>query len=238
MPTLKLTEEDQSLLVLLSPEQRDAVILSLIRGEPEDGMSEWTMAVYCGIKRRERERLMTNARSVRRNHRAKDRKRDNHRDFNRDNNRDNHGENHVVSPSFPPAPPFGPPSLSPPGPPVISPPYNPPTTSQPPPLTGVGAREDAFDAFWKAYPKKVGKQAARKAFQRVTVPLESLLTAIERQKRSAQWRKDGGQFIPNPTTWLNQGRWEDELPEDKPGGEWKTSNPFLELLEEERSHEP
>ena len=70
----------------------------------------------------------------------------------------------------------------------------------------------AFDEFWKAYPKKVGKEAARKAFGKVKVPIESLLTAIERQKCSDQWTKDNGQYIPNPATWLNQGRWEDELP--------------------------
>lgn len=69
-----------------------------------------------------------------------------------------------------------------------------------------------FDEFWKAYPKKVGKEAARKAFGKVKAPVESLLTAIERQKCSDQWTKDNGQYIPNPATWLNQGRWEDELP--------------------------
>ena len=69
----------------------------------------------------------------------------------------------------------------------------------------------AFDAFWKAYPKKVGKEAARKAFGKVKKPIESLLTAIERQKCSDQWTKDNGQYIPNPATWLNQGRWDDEL---------------------------
>lgn len=70
-----------------------------------------------------------------------------------------------------------------------------------------------FDAFWLAYPKKVGKDAARKAFEKVKVPLETLLSAIEQQKRSRQWQEAGGQYIPNPTTWLNQGRWQDELPE-------------------------
>jgi hypothetical protein len=69
-----------------------------------------------------------------------------------------------------------------------------------------------FERFWAAYPKKVGKEAAKKAFSKVKVPVESLLAAIERQKCSDQWSKDNGQFIPNPTTWLNQGRWEDELP--------------------------
>lgn len=77
-----------------------------------------------------------------------------------------------------------------------------------------------FDVFWLNYPKKVGKDAARKAFSRVKVPVETLLSAIEQQKCSRQWQEDGGQYIPNPATWLNQGRWQDELPKpEKPGWE-------------------
>ena len=72
----------------------------------------------------------------------------------------------------------------------------------------------AFDQFWSAYPKKINKQGALKAFEKVDVPVETLLAALENHKRSAQWVKDGGQFIPHPTTWLNQRRWEAELPED------------------------
>ena len=70
---------------------------------------------------------------------------------------------------------------------------------------------DEFEVFWNAYPKKVGKQAAKKAFEKVSVPVESLVTAIKRQECSPQWSKDDGQYIPNPATWLNQGRWEDEV---------------------------
>lgn len=70
---------------------------------------------------------------------------------------------------------------------------------------------EAFDVFWSVYPKKVGKGEARKAFEKAKVSLEVLLHAIEVQKSSQQWKKDGGQYIPNPATWLNQGRWEDEL---------------------------
>lgn len=79
-----------------------------------------------------------------------------------------------------------------------------------------------FDAFWLAYPKKVGKDAARKAFEKVKAPLETLLSAIEQQKCSRQWQEDGGQYIPNPSTWLNQGRWQDELPgrSETPQEEW------------------
>ena len=69
----------------------------------------------------------------------------------------------------------------------------------------------SFDSFWSCYPKKVGKGEARKAFSKVKVSLETLLEAIERQKRSKQWKCG---YIPNPSTWLNQERWEDELPEE------------------------
>lgn len=80
------------------------------------------------------------------------------------------------------------------------------------------SRASAFDVFWKAYPKKTGKEAARKSFERAIAKTDigTMLSAIEVQKQSEQWTKNNGQFIPNPTTWLNQGRWEDELPESNP----------------------
>lgn len=75
--------------------------------------------------------------------------------------------------------------------------------------------ETDFEKFWNAYPRKVGKQKALEAFRKITVPLETLLAAIENQKKSAQWTKDDGQYIPHPTTWLNGKRWEDDLPMDR-----------------------
>jgi predicted phage replisome organizer len=81
---------------------------------------------------------------------------------------------------------------------------------------------DGFDEFWSAYPRKVGKAAARKAYTKVirSVMPETLLTALRGQISSPQWLKDNGAFIPHPTTWLNQGRWEDELPENENEGAW------------------
>lgn len=79
--------------------------------------------------------------------------------------------------------------------------------------------ETAFDSFWEAYPRKAGKQAAKKAFYNARktrhVTLDVLLSAIEEQKQSRQWQENNGQYIPNPATWLNQGRWEDSLPRQK-----------------------
>ena len=37
-----------------------------------------------------------------------------------------------------------------------------------------------------------------------------MVAAVAQHCASAQWRKDDGQFIPHPRTWLNQGRWKDE----------------------------
>lgn len=70
-----------------------------------------------------------------------------------------------------------------------------------------------FEEFWKEYPRKVGKGAAKRAFEKVikSMTLETLVTAVRRQKCGSQWTKDNGQFIPHPATWLNQARWEDEV---------------------------
>ena len=74
-----------------------------------------------------------------------------------------------------------------------------------------------FDEFWSVYPKKVGKHAALKAWKKKKPDLQKCLDTLRRQKESNEWKKDGGQFIPNPSTWLNQGRWTDEpMTEIKP----------------------
>jgi hypothetical protein len=72
-------------------------------------------------------------------------------------------------------------------------------------------REDAFERFWKCYPRKEGKQKARAAFAKVDVDIGTLLAALEQQKKSAQWLKNNGEFIPHASTWLNGKRWEDQM---------------------------
>ena len=71
---------------------------------------------------------------------------------------------------------------------------------------------DEFGEFWNAYPKKIGKQAAVRAWQKIKnrPPLEKILAAITRAQSTEQWQKDNGDFIPHPSTWLNGGRWDDE----------------------------
>ncbi|QIL69581.1 hypothetical protein G7048_03845 [Diaphorobacter sp. HDW4B] len=89
-------------------------------------------------------------------------------------------------------------------------------TPQPPKGGRRGKSEvdpDGFAEFWTAYPRKVAKDDARKAFaKRNPTPelVSEMVAAIGIQARSEQWRKDGGQFIPYPATWLSKGCWKDE----------------------------
>ena len=98
------------------------------------------------------------------------------------------------------------------------------------------ARErEMFARFWDAYPKKVGKGAAEKAFAKIGADIYPLLIpALEKQKKSAQWQKDGGQYVPNPATWLNQERWLDEIRDPVPrGGRVQEHNGSLTELQKE-----
>jgi hypothetical protein len=78
--------------------------------------------------------------------------------------------------------------------------------------SGISPGESPFDAFWRAYPRKTGKGDARNKFAKALTKttFETIMTALERVKGSAQWQRDGGQYIPYPATWLNQERWDDD----------------------------
>jgi len=73
----------------------------------------------------------------------------------------------------------------------------------------------SFDHFWIAYPKKLAKAQAEKAWTKLN-PDPSLYDLIMQKlaiaKQSAKWKEKNGEFIPYPATWLNGRRWEDELP--------------------------
>lgn len=73
------------------------------------------------------------------------------------------------------------------------------------------AIENGFDTFWNSYPRKIGKDKARTLWKSKKPNLEIVLKAITWQVNSKSWQ-DG--FIPNPSTYLNQGRWKDEQPDE------------------------
>ncbi len=80
--------------------------------------------------------------------------------------------------------------------------------------------ETQFNEFYSLYPKKVKKQDVKKWFQKNKPSNElfsSMMNSLEQFRASKDWQKDGGQFIPYPSTWLNQKRWEDEgIEQNKP----------------------
>jgi len=70
--------------------------------------------------------------------------------------------------------------------------------------------EKLFLEFWAIYPKKVDKKGAFRAFKNIKKLKEvfpEIMSALEIQKRSEQWTKANGQYIPNPTTYIHQERW-------------------------------
>jgi len=71
----------------------------------------------------------------------------------------------------------------------------------------------AFEQFWEAYPKKKAKGAALIAWKKAKdkPEIENLIEIIEENKESKEWKKENGQFIPYPATWINEKRWLDEL---------------------------
>jgi len=73
-----------------------------------------------------------------------------------------------------------------------------------------------FEEFWSSYPKKKAKENARRAFEKLarskTAPtIQRLIESVMEHMRTPDWQKQGGQFIPYPSTYLNSGAYDDEI---------------------------
>ena len=72
----------------------------------------------------------------------------------------------------------------------------------------------SFDTFWCAYPKKVDKKKSKEIWLKKIQPqngkFNEIMQALNKAKESVDWLKNDGQFIPYPSTWLRNERWEDE----------------------------
>ena len=75
-------------------------------------------------------------------------------------------------------------------------------------------KEDGFNEFYKVYPKKVARPSARKAFRAKTKKMkkDDLLEFVDliMHDSSKRYEHTEKQFIPNPSTYLNQERYNDE----------------------------
>lgn len=88
--------------------------------------------------------------------------------------------------------------------------------------------EESFVAFWDAYPKKKGKQAALKAWMKLLTSqkikthdeanqlADQIMEGVETYSQAT--KTEDQKFIKHPQGWLNDGRWLDENS--------KTENPY------------
>lgn len=111
------------------------------------------------------------------------------------------------------------------------------TSSKPPASTPTPS---LFDQFWEWYPRKVGKDAARKAWDsaRRRTDQQNIIDGIERFRLDPNL--PAKEFIPHPSTWLNEGRWDDEpLPvrgqQQRPTGSQMRLQAGYDLLQETRN---
>ncbi len=70
----------------------------------------------------------------------------------------------------------------------------------------------SFDDFWSKYPRKVAKKAAMQAFAKLPIDEQELaVDTLDTHLEYWKLKETESEFIPHPATWLNQGRYFDEL---------------------------
>lgn len=73
-------------------------------------------------------------------------------------------------------------------------------------------KPERFEKFWKYYPRRESKQAAIRAWDRLSPSddlIDTMAKALKCQMQSEDWQRGIG--IPYASTWLNNARWEDEV---------------------------
>lgn len=77
-------------------------------------------------------------------------------------------------------------------------------------------RDGWFEEFWNIYPKKIQKKTSEQKFKlhvKDELTFNAIMFDLSTRIKSKDWVKEDGQYVPNPTTYLNQRRWEDEKPQ-------------------------
>jgi hypothetical protein len=78
--------------------------------------------------------------------------------------------------------------------------------------SAINRQEEWFDIFYSQYPKKVGKADAKKKFKskcKSEKRFKEIMDGLNKQNQTV-FSKRETKYIPNPSTWLNQERWNDE----------------------------
>ena len=92
----------------------------------------------------------------------------------------------------------------------------------------------SFDDFWSVYPKKKERKKCAAIWERRELDDigEMIVSDIEaRLLNDGKWIEDGGVYVPNPQTYLNGDRWEDDMQPIKlsqaPQGKYQLKRKFL-----------
>lgn len=77
-----------------------------------------------------------------------------------------------------------------------------------------------FIEFWSAYPRKVGKLDALKAWKKEQPDLARVLEVLAWQVQQPQWQDLT--YVPHPGRWIRRGSWLDEpiKPSNRPVVDW------------------
>lgn len=78
-----------------------------------------------------------------------------------------------------------------------------------------------FDEFWAIYPRKVGKKAARRKWDVAVKDADPdvIIAGAKRYAEHVRTTRTEERFIAHPETWLNQGRWDDDLATQRTSGD-------------------
>lgn len=83
-----------------------------------------------------------------------------------------------------------------------------------------GSVMERFEDFYQAYPKHKSKGDAEKAWKSLNPNeslVETILASLETAKKSYDWTKQNGKYVPYPATWIRAKGWKDEITENKKG---------------------
>ncbi len=73
----------------------------------------------------------------------------------------------------------------------------------------------SFSDFWAAYPRRVARKDAETAWRKIDAgEYHKIIDAVNRAKKTDDWRREAGKFIPYPASYLRGERWTDELEAD------------------------
>lgn len=98
-------------------------------------------------------------------------------------------------------------------------------------------QEARFDRLWAAYPKRVDKEDARRAWAKLDATdddLAAMLAALDRARAAGQFADR--KFVKHLSTWLNAGCWQDEVQAEYGEAEREVIAAYNDALGEQMGH--